>query len=81
MSPLRPLTAGCSICQLSQLKEQLEFPDLPLYMWVLCVQGQIASTGSFPAQEKGKQPRDYAESEIREITLSLTALDWGQGQK
>lgn len=47
----------------------------------VCIQGQIASTGSFPAQEKGKQPRDYAESEIREITLSLTALDWGQGQK
>lgn len=43
-------------------------------MWVPCVQGQVASTGPFPAQEKGKQPRHFVESEIRELTLSLTVL-------
>jgi len=50
-------------------------------MWLVCIQAQIASTCSFSAQEKGKQPKGFLESGIREITFSLIVLDYGQMQQ
>lgn len=47
----------------------------------MCTQGQIAPTSLSSAQEKGKQPRDFLESGIREITLLVAVLDCSKMQQ
>lgn len=80
ISLLRPLPAGHSLCHLLHPQKQPQCPPTQgtwtwLYRWAVCTQGQSGPTCLFPlvtpsqaAQERGKQPRGFAESAVRDRT-------------